>query len=108
MYTYHALVTNVVDGDTMDMLVDVGFSIGIHHRFRVANYDAPESWRPKTEAERIKGEAAKFKAIQLLLNTQVIVKTYKLDIYARYSADITMSDGTDYATYMINNGYIKI
>lgn len=107
MYTYKAKIENVVDGDTMDVLVDCGFSIWVRHRFRIANYDAPESWRPKTEEERVQGNLAKVKATELLLNQEVTVRTYKEDVYARYSADVVMSDGRDFATVMKELGFVK-
>lgn len=107
MYTYRALVENVVDGDTMDLAVDVGFSVTFRHRFRVAKYDAPESWRPKTEAERDHGKLARAMAIKLLQGKTVTVTTYKEDVYARYSADITLPDGRDFATVMKELGFVK-
>jgi micrococcal nuclease len=51
MYEYKAEVLRVVDADTFDLLVDVGFSITLKERFRLNGVDAPESWRPKTKAE---------------------------------------------------------
>jgi micrococcal nuclease len=108
VYHYRARITRVVDGDTFDAIVDVGFSIHIAHRFRVNNFDAPELWRPKTEAERTHGQLAKAKAIELLEGQTVEMTTYKLDIYARYAADITLSDGSDYATVMRESGFEKM
>lgn len=107
MYTYKARIENVVDGDTMDVLVDCGFSIWVRHRIRISNYDAPESWRPKTEEERVQGNLAKAKATELLLNQDVTVRTYKEDVYARYSADVIMGDGRDFATVMKELGFVK-
>lgn len=108
MYNYKAVIKNVVDGDTVDAEVDVGFSISVKHRFRIEGFDAPESWRPKTDAEREHGERAKLMAIELLLNKTVMMNTYKLDIYGRYSADIILPDGRDFATVMIELGLVKL
>lgn len=107
MYNYKAIIRKVIDGDTVDATVDVGFSISINHRFRIHNFDAPESWRPKTEAEKIHGEAAKAKAIELLEGKTVTMNTYKLDIYGRYSADIILADGQDFAALMTALGFAK-
>jgi len=110
MYNYKARVTNVVDGDTIDVLIDLGFFVTVSHRIRVASYDAPEStWRAKTEEERQLGLDAKKVATGLLLDHDITVLTHKdrEDIYARYSADITMSDGRDFATVMKELGFIK-
>lgn len=108
MYQYKAIIRKVIDGDTVDAEVDVGFSISVKHRFRVNNFDAPETWRPKTEAERVHGEQAKMKAIELLEGEPVIMTTYKLDIYGRYAADIMLYDGRDFATVMTELGLAKL
>ena len=42
MYTYKAIITNVVDGDTYDVDIDLGFHIHIHERIRVLDLDTPE------------------------------------------------------------------
>ena len=42
MYLYSGEVTRVVDGDTIDVAVDLGFKIVLNERFRLANIDAPE------------------------------------------------------------------
>jgi endonuclease YncB( thermonuclease family) len=38
----YATVYNVVDGDTLDIAVDLGYSVTIRHRFRMARINAPE------------------------------------------------------------------
>lgn len=110
MYTYKATVSNVVDGDTMDVLVDLGFFITVSHRVRIDSYDAPEgTWRAKSEEERQLGLEARKMAVELLLDREITLHTHKdrEDIYARYSADITMSDGRDFATVMKELGFVK-
>ena len=54
MYTYKAKVTRVVDGDTVDCDVDLGFEVHAHTRLRLAGIDAPEV-RGK---EKVAGKAA--------------------------------------------------
>ena len=45
MYTYQAQVTRVVDGDTVDALVDLGFDIHKSIRIRLVGTNAPStSW----------------------------------------------------------------
>ena len=43
MYTYKAKCTRVVDGDTIDASIDLGFDITINKRIRLAGINAPES-----------------------------------------------------------------
>ena len=64
-YQYKGRVNRVVDGDTVDAYLDMGFHIFTSQRLRIDSFDAPESWRPKSEAEKIHGEAAKERAKEL-------------------------------------------
>lgn len=45
----------VVDGDTVDVVLDLGFYTFIKCHIRLDGFDAPETWRPETEAERDAG-----------------------------------------------------
>ena len=108
MYTYKAFITRVIDGDTFKASVDLGFSIGIDCTFRLNNIDTPETWRPKSEAERIHGEKAKQFVKNLIENKTVILESKKLEIYGRYDADVTLSDGSDLSTVLRENGFEKL
>ncbi len=57
MFEYNCELSRVVDGDTVDLWVDLGFNIRVHERFRLARIDAPES-RTKDVAEKIRGQDA--------------------------------------------------
>jgi micrococcal nuclease len=61
MYEYKVReVIKVVDGDTVDVVIDVGFDIYLKKRVRIAGIDTPES-RTTDAAEKAKGlEAKKF------------------------------------------------
>lgn len=107
MYEYHATVTNVVDGDTYDVIVDLGFKITMGIRVRLKNIDTPETWRPKTEAERAHGVEASDFVEDLIFGEDVTVRTHKLGIYGRYSADVILSDGRDLATLIKEAGLEK-
>jgi len=107
MYTYNAKILRVVDGDTVTAEVDLGFSIRRKEKFRIAEFDAPESWRPKTQEERIHGNAAKARAMELLTGQEVTIRTGKQGKYGRYIAYIDLPDGRDYATTMIQEGFSK-
>ena len=41
-YTYRAEITRVVDGDTVDAVVDLGFGVTMPQRLRLLNINAPE------------------------------------------------------------------
>jgi len=58
MYQYQAKLIKVVDGDTVDLLVDCGFSIFTKQRVRLIGINAPET-RTKNLIEKEKGLASK-------------------------------------------------
>lgn len=74
MYQYNALCTRVIDGDTIELVVDLGFNISNTIRGRLLNVEAPEIF---SGTEKEKGQAAKAFVEALLLNQTVIVNTYK-------------------------------
>ena len=108
MYTYKATVTNVVDGDTFDAIVDVGFSTKMHHRFRLYDVDTPETWRPVSDAEYRHGMKAYKKVKELIENKEIKLITYKLGVYGRYSASVILEDGSDLKNILIENNLIKL
>lgn len=90
MYEYKGVVRRVVDGDTFDISVDVGFSIVVEHRFRLKDFDTPETYRPSCEAELVHGREATAFVKALIEGKTVMVRTYKLAAYGRYEADILL------------------
>ncbi len=59
MYEYRVKVLRVVDDDTVDVDIDLGFGIWIHNeRVRIMGIDTPES-RTKDAVEKLFGLAAK-------------------------------------------------
>jgi len=58
MYQYEARVERVVDGDTVDVSIDLGFDVWIKQRVRLARINAYES-RTSDPVEKVKGLAAK-------------------------------------------------
>jgi micrococcal nuclease len=60
MYVYNAKCTRVVDGDTIDAEIDLGFDVKIKKRIRLAGINAPES-RTRNLVEKKLGLAAKEK-----------------------------------------------
>ena len=65
MHEYKAELIRVIDGDTIDALIDLGFDLWIKKRIRLFGLDAPEV-RTKDLVEKSKGLEAKNKLIELL------------------------------------------
>ena len=93
MYLYNYKVVSIdriVDGDTVDLTVDLGFSILIKHRFRLEGFDAPETWRPKSDIENTAGISVTGYLTALLKGYErsLFVKSVNLGIYGRYGAEL--------------------
>ena len=84
MYQYKIKkITKIVDGDTVDLDIDLGFSLTISHRVRLKGVNAPES-RTLDLEEKKKGLAAKAWLIeQLCKEGEWIIETHKEDKYGR-------------------------
>ena len=74
MYEYAAFITRVVDGDTVDCEIDLGFDIWVVKRVRLFGIDAPET-RTRDLDEKAKGLAAKEWLESRILNKYVAIKT---------------------------------
>ena len=72
MYEYRAKIIKIVDGDTVDVDIDLGFGIVLSdERVRIAGIDTPES-RTRDKEEKKFGLAAKARVKQLLGKTCVL------------------------------------
>lgn len=66
MYTYRCKIVKIIDGDTVDVDIDLGFGMWIHNeRVRLNGIDAPES-RTSDKIEKKFGMAAKARVQELL------------------------------------------
>ena len=65
MFTYEAKVMRVVDGDTIDALIDLGFDIHKKIRIRMVGINTPES-RTRDLEEKKRGLAAKARLKEIL------------------------------------------
>ncbi len=85
MYEYFVEeVRNVVDGDTIDVVIDLGFDILFESRVRLAGIDTPES-RTTDKAEKVLGlEAKEYLKKQLKDAKSVVICTEKMDSSEKY------------------------
>lgn len=82
MYNYKAKITYVVDGDTLDVDLDLGFNVHTHQRLRFARIDAPERY---TDAGKV------VKAfVEQFEGCECIIKSDKVGKYGRYIAEIAI------------------
>ena len=78
MYEYKCKILRVVDGDTVDIDIDLGFGIWMHkERVRMMGIDTPES-RTRNLEEKVRGKLSKKYLTELLKSSKkLIVKTHK-------------------------------
>lgn len=87
IFTYKAIVERVIDGDTLLVNIDCGFTIWNRQRLRFRGVDAPEV---RTQA----GErTVRWLKEELSQCPFVIIKTYKTDKYDRYLVDVFYRPG---------------
>jgi micrococcal nuclease len=110
MYQYKAKVLKVLDGDTVDIDLDLGFNIVLaNQRVRMAGIDTPESRTVDTE-EKVRGQLSKKRlAEKLPVGSWVRIETQKSDSnddkFGRILAVFIMEDGTSLNQWMIDNNY---
>jgi micrococcal nuclease len=110
MYEYYVRkVENVVDGDTIDVLIDLGFDILFSSRVRLAGIDTPES-RTKDLKEKALGLESKEYLKKALKDAKsVVIKTEKMDSSEKYGRILGWvyinGDTVSLNDMMINDGY---
>ena len=76
MYEYNCEVTRVVDGDTVDVIIDLGFDISYSSRVRLYGIDTPES-RTRDKDEKARGLISKDFLKSYLDKGGVVIRTRK-------------------------------
>tara|TARA_R100000234_G_scaffold96887_1_gene65218 strand:+ start:111 stop:497 length:387 start_codon:yes stop_codon:yes gene_type:complete len=89
-HNYSAKLIRVVDGDTCDALIDLGFDTWVKKRIRFKGVDTWES-RTRNKEEKVKGLAAKAYTKDLLENSdegKFVLKSYGVGKYGRVLAEL--------------------
>ena len=88
MYNYKISLLRVVDGDTIDAEIDLGFDIKVKKRIRFMGMNAPES-RTKDLKEKARGLAAKDRVKALLEGCKNIqLKSHGFGMFGRCLGEI--------------------
>ena len=88
LYTFKATCTNVVDWDTIDIDLDLGFETFAKRRVRLLNVDTPE------RGQENYSKATNFTK-QCVENKKIYVQTYKDDAFGRYLANVFYDTGNE-------------
>ncbi len=88
MYKYKAKVERVIDGDTLEVTIDLGFKITTFQKLRLAGINTPETYNVKKDSEEYqKGMLAKNYVEKRITenNNMILIETEKVpEKYGRY------------------------
>ncbi len=98
MYHYKAKVERIIDGDTIDVVIDLGFKITTYQRIRLANINTPETYIVKKDSEEYKkGVISRLYVEQRIAanHNEIELQTEKItEKYGRYIGIIWLADST--------------
>ena len=107
MYEYAVTIKRIVDGDTVDVDIDLGFGVVLaNERVRIMGIDTPES-RTRDLVEKKFGLAAKAK-LKEILGKKAILKCQKYDAkgkFGRILGDFSTVDGQMATKILIETGH---
>ncbi|MDU0429186.1 thermonuclease family protein [Staphylococcus chromogenes] len=86
LYIFKASVLRVIDGDTLEMRIDLGFHTHTVRKVRLLGVDTPERGQVNYN------EAIAF-TTSTVLGKDVYVQTYQADAFGRYLADVWYREG---------------
>lgn len=101
MYEYAATLIRVVDADTFDMNIDLGFYTHVYDRVRLFGVNAPERFTPEGRI------ATAFVKSWFSLNPIFVLRTHKGDLtdkYGRWVAEVVTREGISLSAAMIEEG----
>jgi micrococcal nuclease len=105
MYEYKCTIDRVVDGDTVDATLDLGFSVLYKSRVRLFGIDTPES-RTRNKDEKARGKlAAKFLSDAIDKADTVVIRTELRDSRGKFGRVLgtIVCDGIDINNNMVEN-----
>lgn len=104
-YLYNGFCTKVVDGDTIDVNVDLGFTVFVKIRLRLRGINTMEM-SDKDPTMRVRAVAAKQFLEDRVLNENVVIESFKTDKYGRWLADVFVGD-TSMNNLLLEEGHAE-
>ena len=109
MFEYNAVIVKVVDGDTVDVDIDLGFSVWLKkQRVRLYGLDTPES-RTRDKEEKKYGLLAKAKVLEHCpIGSKIKLKTQKgksKGKYGRILGELISDKSVNVNKFLIDNNY---
>jgi micrococcal nuclease len=116
-FEYAAEVVRVVDGDTMDLLIDLGFKVSVKERVRLYGIDTPETYGVKRDSEEYAaGSLAKNYVLGWLSNLgdRVVIRSHNgkalgTGKYGRWIVEVfpASGEGTSLNEELVSSGNAK-
>tara|TARA_R110002020_G_scaffold437738_1_gene648025 strand:+ start:21 stop:377 length:357 start_codon:yes stop_codon:yes gene_type:complete len=103
-YNYGVKVDRIVDGDTIDVMIDLGFNTHIKRRIRMYGINAPES-RTRDLEEKARGLASKERLTEMLEEDNIIMKSHGKGKYGRVLGELFVKKENEYIS--INELLVK-
>ena len=96
MFEYEAECLRVVDGDTIDCRIDLGFDVWVKKRIRFYGINTPES-RTRDLEEKKRGIAAKARVVDLLRTNEgrFVLKSHGVGKYGRVLGELFVDVGEE-------------
>ena len=106
MYQYKIKeIVKIIDGDTVDVVIDLGFDITRKERVRLNGIDTPETLT-KDEVEKKYGlEAKTFVQKWFSEQEEILIRTYKDDKYGRTLGDFYGQGEKTLNTILVEQGF---
>jgi len=106
-FVYKAKLLRVIDGDTIDAMIDLGFNIWIKQRIRLFEINAPET-RTRDIIEKEKGLAAKSRLIEILSegNNEFSIVSHGVGKYGRCLGELFI-DTKSINKQLLDEGLVK-
>ena len=110
MYKYNAKLIRVIDGDTVDALIDLGLDVWVKKRIRLHGIDTPET-RTRDLEEKKAGIAAKDRLSELMerCDYKFVLVSHGVGKYGRCLGELFIENSQESVNQMlINEGHAQI
>jgi|TARA_R100001594_G_scaffold27919_3_gene52954 micrococcal nuclease len=108
-YNYGVTIDRVVDGDTLDVMIDLGFNTHIKRRIRMYGINAPES-RTRDLEEKARGLASKERLIEMLDEDNIVMKSHGKGKFGRVLGELFVKKENEYISVndlLVKEGFAK-
>ena len=100
-YNYDVEIRRVVDGDTVDVIIDLGFKTYVKRRIRMYGINSPES-RTRDLEEKARGIASKERLEELLEDNKIVMRSWGSGKYGHTLGELFIEKETDFGPDFTN------